>query len=136
MHILLSILPAKKMCAFLTTQVNTISMEIKCSGSTMIKPMHSLDPTFFTIRHLFVQILCFWTLSIVLSLSKNRPFFNVENVTLLWYKWNETVSNRIRYVCNRICIVSNEICNTCATSYVTADNPRLMAYLLLKVICN
>jgi hypothetical protein len=26
--------------------------------------------------------------------------------------------------------------NMCATSYVTADNSRPMAYLILKVICN
>jgi hypothetical protein len=54
--------------------------------------------------------------------------FNVENVNLRGYNWNETVSNRI-------CNVSNEMCNTCATSYVTADNSRPMAYLILKVIC-
>jgi hypothetical protein len=53
---------------------------------------------------------------------------HVENVNLREYKWNETVSNRI-------CNVSNEMCNTCATSYVTADTSRLMAYLILKVIC-
>jgi hypothetical protein len=52
-------------------------------------------------------------------------FFNVANVNLRGYKWNETVSNRIHYVNNRIC----------ATSYVTADNSRPMAYLILKVIC-
>jgi hypothetical protein len=46
-----------------------------------------------------------------------RHSFNVENVNLQGYKWNETVSNRI-------CNVSNEICNTCATSYVTADNSK------------
>jgi hypothetical protein len=54
--------------------------------------------------------------------------FNVENVNLRGYKWNETVSNRISNV-------SNEKCNTCATFYVTADNSRPMAYLILKVIC-
>jgi hypothetical protein len=54
--------------------------------------------------------------------------FNVENVNLLGYKWNETVSNGIYNV-------SNEMCNTYATSYVTADNSRPMAYLKLKVLC-
>jgi hypothetical protein len=48
---------------------------------------------------------------------------------------NETVSNTIRYVSNRICNVSNRMCNNCATSYVTADNSRPTAYLILKVIC-
>jgi hypothetical protein len=61
--------------------------------------------------------------------------FNVEIVNLRGYKWNETVSNRIRYVSSRISNVRNEMCNTCATSYVTADNSRPMAYLILKVIC-
>jgi hypothetical protein len=60
---------------------------------------------------------------------------NVENVNLRGYKWNETVSNRIRYASNRICNVSNEMCIICATSYVTADNSRPMAYLVLKGIC-
>jgi hypothetical protein len=40
----------------------------------------------------------------------------------------------ILYVSNRICNVSDEMCNTCATSYVTADNSRPVAYLILKVI--
>jgi hypothetical protein len=62
--------------------------------------------------------------------------FNVENINLRGYKWNETVSNRIRYVSNRICNVSNEMCNTCAISYVTADNSRPMAYLILIVYVN
>jgi CRISPR/Cas system-associated exonuclease Cas4 (RecB family) len=61
--------------------------------------------------------------------------FNVENVNLRGYKWNEPVSNRIRYVSNTISNVSNEMCNICATSYVTADNSRPMAYLILKVVC-
>jgi hypothetical protein len=61
-------------------------------------------------------------------------YINVENVNLRGYKWNETVSNRIPYVSNRISNVSNEMCNHCATSYVTADNSRPMTYLILKVI--
>jgi hypothetical protein len=36
---------------------------------------------------------------------------------------------------DRICNVSDEMCNTCATSYVTADNSRPMAYPILQVIC-
>jgi hypothetical protein len=33
-------------------------------------------------KHVIVQILCFWTLSIVLSLSKNRPvYFSKHNVS-------------------------------------------------------
>jgi hypothetical protein len=31
--------------------------------------------------------------------------------------------------------VSDTMRNTCATSYVTADNSRPVAYLILKVIC-
>jgi hypothetical protein len=60
---------------------------------------------------------------------------NFENVNLRGYKWNETVRTGIRYVSNRIYSVSNEMCNTCATSYVTANNSRPMEYLILKVIC-
>jgi hypothetical protein len=60
--------------------------------------------------------------------------FNVENVNLRGYKWNETISNKIRYVSNRIFNVNNEMCNTCATFYVTADNSRPMVYPTLKVI--
>jgi hypothetical protein len=48
--------------------------------------------------------------------------FNVQNLNLRGYKWNGNVSNKIRYV-------STGKCNTCATSYVTADNSRSMAYL-------
>jgi hypothetical protein len=54
--------------------------------------------------------------------------FNVENVNLRGYKWNETVSNRI-------CNVSNEMCNTCLTSYATADNSKPVAHLILNVTC-
>lgn len=56
MHIMLGILPAKKICTFLTTQVNTIAIDMKCSENTLIKPMHSLDPTFFTTHHVFVEM--------------------------------------------------------------------------------
>jgi hypothetical protein len=49
--------------------------------------------------------------------------FNVENVVILRCKWNEAVSNRV-------CNVSNSLRNTCATSHVTADNSRSMAYLI------
>jgi hypothetical protein len=34
--------------------------------------------------------------------KRSFTFFNVENVNLRWYKWNETVNNRIWYVSNRI----------------------------------
>jgi hypothetical protein len=53
--------------------------------------------------------------------------FNVVNVNLRGYKWNEIVSNRI-------CNVSNEMCNPYANSYVTADNSRPMAYMLYRSI--
>jgi hypothetical protein len=53
---------------------------------------------------------------------RNVTSINDENVNLREYKWNETVSNRIRYA-------SNEMCNTCATSHVTADNSRPLSYL-------
>jgi hypothetical protein len=57
-----------------------------------------------------------------------RPDFNVENVIIIrGCKWNEAISN---IKCN----VSNTQCNTCATSYVTADNSRSIAYLISKVI--
>jgi hypothetical protein len=52
--------------------------------------------------------------------------FNVENVILRGYKWNETVSNRIRNV-------SNEMCNTSATSYITADYTSFIFYYKLYV---
>jgi hypothetical protein len=58
-------------------------------------------------------------------------YFNVENVTIRGCKWNEAVSNR---KCNNMSVSDTEH-NTCATSYVTADNSRPMAYLILKVIC-
>jgi hypothetical protein len=32
-------------------------------------------------------------------------------------------------------VISDTECNTCPTSYVTADNSRPMEYLTLKVIC-
>jgi hypothetical protein len=59
----------------------------------------------------------------------SRIYFDVENVNIGGYRWNETVNHRIRYVSSRICNTSNEICNTCAISYVIADNSRPMAYL-------
>jgi hypothetical protein len=78
------------------------------------------------------------TVGIFLQISRNTfnvsYYINVENVNLRRYKWNETVSNRIRYVSNRICNVGNEMCDICVTSYVTADNSKPMAYLILKVI--
>jgi hypothetical protein len=58
----------------------------------------------------------------------NSSNFNVTNVNLRGYKWNETIRNTI-------CSVSNEMCNTRATSYVIADNWRPRAYLILKVMC-
>jgi hypothetical protein len=66
---------------------------------------------------------CWW------RICREINVFNVENVSLRGYKWNEAVSNRI-------CNVSNEMCNTCATSYVTVDTSRSMAYLILKVYVN
>jgi hypothetical protein len=76
-----------------------------------------------------------WNYGTINKSGRAPWIFNVEKLNLRGYKWNETVSNRIRYVSRRICNVSNEMCNTCVTSYVTADNSRPMAYLILKVIC-
>jgi hypothetical protein len=54
-------------------------------------------------------------------------YFNHENI-IRGCKSNEAVSNRK-------CNASNTQRDTCATSYVTADNSRPMAYLILKIIC-
>jgi Fe-S-cluster containining protein len=99
---------------------------------------------FLFFLYLLISLFLFHRYSFLLSSSffpisshfiSLSPSFNVENVNLRGYKWNETVRNRIHYVSNRICNVNNEICNTCATSYITADNSRPTAYFILKVIC-
>jgi hypothetical protein len=51
--------------------------------------------------------------------THDQQFFNVECYARV--QMDEAVSDTER--------------NTCATSYVTADNSRPMAYLILKVIC-
>jgi hypothetical protein len=45
-----------------------------------------------------------WRVQITQLLFMQFPL-KVENVNLRGYKWNETVSNRIRCVSNRICNV-------------------------------
>jgi hypothetical protein len=75
---------------------------------------------------------------ILLQQSGIHSFLNFSSnvVNLSGYKWNKTVSNRIRYASNIICNVSDEMCNTCATSYINADNSKPMAYLILKLYVN
>jgi hypothetical protein len=54
----------------------------------------------------------------ILLFGFSNCFLMLKNVIIQWCKWNEAVSNG---KCN--------ISNTCATSYITADNSRLWCIL-------